>query len=107
MPQLDCRTNQASLWARRSGRIACPCFGGAEASKVGSPYKARELGRPFADSRQLRAIRMMKEAQARKVMDQPAESPPRSRKRSAARGLIPAISPPTSSMRFRYVADVT
>jgi hypothetical protein len=44
MPQLDYRTNQASLWARRSGRIACPCFGGAEASKVGSPVQGQRIG---------------------------------------------------------------
>jgi hypothetical protein len=83
MPRVTCRS-----WTAEQIKLLCGLVdrgvSPARASvvlkrpKLAVQYKARELGRPFADSRQLRAIRMMKEAQARQVMDQPAESPPRS-----------------------------
>jgi hypothetical protein len=36
--------------------------------------KARELGRPFADSRQVRAMRLTKEADARRAIERPAQN---------------------------------
>jgi hypothetical protein len=37
--------------------------------------KARVLGRPFPGSRQMRAMRLTREAEARKPIDQSAQSP--------------------------------
>jgi hypothetical protein len=44
--------------------------------------KARELGKPFADSRQMRALRLTKEIQARKAIEQAAQGSSRSRRPS-------------------------
>ena len=40
--------------------------------------KARELGKPFADFRKVRAMRLTKEAQARKIIEHAAQSSSRS-----------------------------
>jgi hypothetical protein len=75
MPRVTCRS-----WTSEQLKLLCALVdrgvSPARASvvlkrpRLAVQNKAREVGRPFADSRQMRAMRLTREAQARKVIEQ-------------------------------------
>jgi hypothetical protein len=78
MPRITCRT-----WTAEQIKLLCALVdrgvSPARASvvlkrrRLAVQNKARELGRPFAGSRQVRAMRLTKEADARKAFEQSAQ----------------------------------
>jgi hypothetical protein len=82
MPRITCRS-----WTSEQIKLLCALVDSgvspARASvvlkrpRLAVQNKARELGRPFAGSRQVRAMRLTREAEARKAIDQYTQSPSR------------------------------
>jgi hypothetical protein len=80
MPRITCRS-----WTAEQIKLLCALVdrgvSPARASvvlkrpRLAVQNKARELGRPFADSRQMRALQLTREAQARKAVEQSAQRP--------------------------------
>lgn len=53
----------------RSWPLRCPGFGRAEASQTGRQNKARRLGRPFSDVRDVKTARSMRKAVERELIE--------------------------------------
>jgi hypothetical protein len=95
MPRITCRS-----WTAEQIKLLCALvergISPARASvvlkrpRLAVQNKARELGRPFAGSRQVRAMRLTKEADARKAIERSAQNV-----RPDPEGMrsIPAVSP--------------
>jgi hypothetical protein len=79
MPRITCRS-----WTAEQIKLLCALVdrgvSPARASvvlkrpRLAVQNKARELGRPFADSRQVRAMRLTKEADARRAIERSAQN---------------------------------
>jgi hypothetical protein len=80
MPRITCRS-----WTSEQIKLLCALVdrgvSPARASvvlkrpRLAVQNKARELGRPFAGSGQVRAMRLTREAEARKAIEQSTQSP--------------------------------
>ena len=95
MPRITCRS-----WTAEQIKLLCALvergISPARASvvlkrpRLAVQNKARELGRPFAASRQVRAMRLTNEADARKAIERSAQNV---RPHPEGMRSIPAVSP--------------
>jgi hypothetical protein len=83
MPRVTCRSwtaDQITLLCALVDRGVSPARASVvlKRPRLAVQNKARELGKPFADFRKVRAMRLTKEAQARKIIEHAAQTSSRS-----------------------------